>query len=120
MSETGTIEYCIKYAMRHGCMITSAAADELAQLCNDAKWREDYHERLQNLRVMMDCSIVELPERIAQLRADMARAAYEQRMTDARIVCDSFLNLMQYNPRMANVLVTVFHDIAGEDAERKT
>lgn len=30
MSETGTIEYCIKYAMRHGCMVTSEAAAELA------------------------------------------------------------------------------------------
>ena len=68
MSETGTIEYCIKYAMRHGCMVTSEAAAELVSLRGEVlQWQqmcvtadglrdtiEEQAEEMKNVRDLID------------------------------------------------------------------
>lgn len=59
--------------------IKQAAAD-LAALKNDSKWANEYHERLQNLRVMLGCSIDDLPTRISALREAVEQA--RQLLTD--------------------------------------
>jgi hypothetical protein len=55
---------------------------------------------------------------LGQLRADIARAAYEQRMTDARKVYDWHIEIESKS--LVSVLMYIWRDIAGADAERKT